>query len=51
VAGVIGAAMLTIVYFVALPPFAWLAKRAARREPAGWAPIAGEDRDSPTSQY
>jgi hypothetical protein len=51
VAGVMGAAMLTIVYFVVLPPFAWLAKRAARREPAGWVPIARDDRDSPTSQY
>jgi hypothetical protein len=51
VAGVMGAAMLTIVYFVVLPPFAWLAKRAARREPAGWAPIARDDRDAPTSQY
>ena len=34
------AAILTIVYFVVLAPFAWLAKRAERREPAGWTPIA-----------
>ena len=40
VAGVLGAAILTIMYFVLLPPFAWLAKRAERREPAGWTPIA-----------
>src|ERR1700674_3754505 len=40
VAGVMGTAILTIVYFVVLAPFAWLAKRAERREPVGWAPIA-----------
>lgn len=51
VAGVIGAAMLTVIYFVVLGPFAWLAKRAERREPVGWAPIAGGDKESPTSQY
>jgi hypothetical protein len=51
VAGVMGAAMLAIVYFVVLPPFAWLAKRAARREPDGWVPIIRDDSDSPTSQY
>jgi hypothetical protein len=38
------------VYFVVLAPFAWLAKRAERREPVGWTPIA-QDEDSPTSQY
>ena len=51
VAGVLGAAILTIVYFVVLAPFAWLAKRAERREPAGWTPIAPEGKGSPTSQY
>ena len=51
VAGVLGAIVLTIVYFVVLPPFAWLAKRGARREPAGWTPIAGDRHESPTSQY
>jgi hypothetical protein len=50
VAGVFGAGMLTIMYFVLLPPFAWRAKRAERREPRGWMPIA-PDHDSPTSQY
>jgi rubrerythrin len=50
-ANVIGSAVLTILYFVVLPPFAWLAARAARREPAGWIPIAPENKDSPTSQY
>ena len=51
VAGVLGTAVLTIMYFVLLAPFAWLARRAERREPAGWAAIAREDHESPTSQY
>src|SRR5215468_1397136 len=36
VAGILGSMLLTIQYFVLLPPFALLAKRAARREPSGW---------------
>ena len=51
IAGVLGAAILTIVYFVVLAPFVWLAKRAERREPVGWVPIADEGKASPTSQY
>jgi hypothetical protein len=51
VAGVFGAVSLTVVYFVVLPPFAWLARRAEKREPHGWIPISGDRRDSPTSQY
>jgi rubrerythrin len=51
VAGMMGAVILTIMYFVVLAPFAWLAKRAQRREAAGWIPIAHEDHGSPTSQY
>src|SRR6185436_16318375 len=51
VAGVLGTAVLTIIYFVLLAPFAWLAKRAQRREPAGWTAIAAEDQHSPRSQY
>jgi hypothetical protein len=51
VAGVMGAAVLTVIYVVALGPFAWLAKRAERREPAGWAAIAPDDHGRPTSQY
>ena len=39
-AGVIGAVVLTLQYFVLLPPFALLARRAQRREPVGWTPIA-----------
>ena len=51
VAGLIGGVMLTIMYFVLLPPFAWLAKRAERRTPAGWTPIPPNRDESPRSQY
>jgi len=51
IAGLFGTALLTILYFVLLPPFAWLAKRSARREPAGWRPIATRRAASPRSQY
>jgi len=50
-ANVIGAAVLTIIYFVVLPPFAWFAKRGERREAPGWTPIPRGRDDSPTSQY
>ncbi len=50
VAGVIGTTLLMLQYFVLLPPFAWLARRAARRESNGWTPI-GLRRSAPTSQY
>jgi hypothetical protein len=46
-----GTAILTIMYFVVLAPFAWLARRAQRREPVGWIPISDHDQDSPHSQY
>jgi rubrerythrin len=51
VAGVLGTGILTLMYFVLLPPFAWLAKRAGRREGVGWSPVPQERNDSPTSQY
>jgi rubrerythrin len=51
VAGVLGAAILTIMYFVVLAPFAWMAKRAERREPVGWTPIAPDVKESPRSLY
>ena len=35
-AGLIGGAVLIGVYVLILPPFAWLAWRAERREPLGW---------------
>jgi hypothetical protein len=50
-AGVIGGLLLIVQYFVLLPLFAWLARRAARREPRGWAPIAVEERNALTRQY
>jgi hypothetical protein len=50
-AGVMGLLLLTIQYFVLLPPFAWFAKRAARREREGWTPVAPEHEDSLTRQY
>jgi hypothetical protein len=50
-AGVIGTIVLTIQYFVLLPPFAWLAKRAGRREPVGWTPISAKRNNSMRSQY
>lgn len=36
VADMISRLILTILYFLLLPPFAWVAKRAARREAPGW---------------
>jgi hypothetical protein len=48
-ANLFGTAILTMIYFVVLPPFAWLARRAERREVPGWRPIARDG--SPTSQY
>jgi rubrerythrin len=51
VAGVLGGVMLTLQYFLILPPFAWLAKRAQRREPAGWKAIAPERNGPITRQY
>jgi rubrerythrin len=40
IAGVMGMVILTLQYFILLPPFAFLAKRAARREPPGWVTIS-----------
>jgi rubrerythrin len=51
IAGVMGTVILTLQYFILLPPFALLAKRAARREPAGWAPVVPECERPMESQY
>jgi rubrerythrin len=52
VAGLIGNVLLALMYWVLLPPFAWLAKRAERREPIGWTPIArSRPHTSSRSQY
>jgi len=50
-ASVLGAAVLTAIYFILLPPFAWTAKRAQKREAAGWIPISRDRQESPASQY
>ena len=45
-AGLIGSVVLTLQYFLLLPPFAWISKRAARRAPEGWVeldPDRGQD--------
>jgi hypothetical protein len=51
VAGIVGSMLLTIQYFVILPPFAWLAKRAARRERDGWTMTPPGWSDSLNRQY
>jgi rubrerythrin len=50
-AGAIGGIILTLQYFVLLPPFAWLAKRAERREQPGWSPISPKRNSSMKGQY
>jgi hypothetical protein len=42
---VMGAVILTLQYFILLPPFAWGAKRAAKRETPGWTKAAAKPRD------
>ena len=52
VAGVAGNLMLRVIYFVVLPPFAWFARRAERREPIGFTPIdRRRQQPSPGTQY
>jgi rubrerythrin len=51
IAGVMGAVMLTLQYFILLPPFALLAKRAAQKEPRGWREIPLEQPQSLKSQF
>ena len=51
VASVVGAAMLSAIYFIVLPPFAWFARRAERKEPPGWTPARRSDAVPPRSQY
>ena len=41
-AGLIGTIVLTLQYFILLPPFAWISKRAERRAPAGWIELSPE---------
>lgn len=44
-AGVMGAVILTLQYFILLPLFALGAKRAEKREPEGWRAVAAKPRD------
>jgi rubrerythrin len=50
-AGLFGAVILTLQYFIVLPVFAFVAKRAARQEPEGWSPVAPERNGRLTGQY
>ena len=51
IAGVMGTVILTLQYFILLPPFAFLAKRAQRREPRGWVAVPPEGKRNLESQY
>ncbi len=50
-AGVIGTVILTLQYFVIVPPFAWLAKRAAARAPQGWTSVSPDRSGGLRRQY
>jgi len=50
-AGMIAAVLLTLQYFILLPPFALLAKRAARRERPGWTVIPATGHDDLNRQF
>jgi hypothetical protein len=50
-ASAVGTLILTVQYFIVIPPFAWLAKRAARRELSGWSPVSSERNGSLRRQY
>ena len=51
IGAVMGSAILTLQYFIILPLFAWMAKRAERREPLGWSPVAAERTGMLSRQY
>ena len=48
---VMGSFILTVQYFIVLPLFAWLAKRAERRELPGWHPVSPQRIGSLSRQY
>jgi hypothetical protein len=50
-AAAIGGLILTIQYFVLLPPFAWFAKHAERHEHPGWTPISSDRNKSLKNEY
>jgi hypothetical protein len=51
IATVLGAVVLTVQYFVLIPPFALLARRAARRSSPGWRIRSGLGEGGLDSQY
>ena len=51
IAAVFGTVMISLLYFIVLPPFAWFARRAERREAPGWTPIPARRHDSSESRY
>jgi hypothetical protein len=50
-AGVMGAVVLTVQYFLLLPLFALLAKRSAKREALGWTPSRAPEKSPLGAQY
>ena len=50
-AAVISGVVLTLVYFVLLAPFAWLAKRDEHREAPGWKSTRPLSLDAMKGQY
>jgi hypothetical protein len=50
-AGVFGGILLTIQYFVLLPPFALLAKHAERKEQPGWSAVTPDRSGALNRQY
>lgn len=51
IASIMGTMVLTVQYFILLPPFALLARRAERREPEGWHTVSPERSGALESQY
>jgi hypothetical protein len=50
-AGLLGTIVLSLQYFILLPPFAWISRRAARREPEGWREPPAERSHDLSGQY
>ena len=50
-AGLICAVLLTLQYFILLPPFAWLAKRSERQEAEGWSAVPQRGNRGLGNQY
>jgi len=50
-AGLIGSVVFTLQYFILLPPFAWISRRAAAREAEGWRMLSGDGPRELGGQY